>query len=102
MDNYEAGIQRVLNGSSDALFADRAILLEAARRSSSEGVLDRLFTYEPFALALRRDDDDFRLIIDRTLSRLYKSKEFRGLYAAWFGKPDDSAITFFRLTALPD
>jgi len=102
VDNYEAGIQRVLNGSSDALFADRAILLEAARRSSSEDVLDRLFTYEPFALALRRDDDDFRLIIDRTLSRLYKSKEFRGLYAAWFGKPDDSAITFFRLTALPD
>jgi polar amino acid transport system substrate-binding protein len=102
VDNYEAGIQRVLNGSSDALFADRAILLEAARHSSSEDVLDRLFTYEPFALALRRDDDDFRLIVDRTLSRLYKSKEFRGLYAAWLGKPDDSAITFFRLTALPD
>ena len=102
VDNYEDGIQRVLNGSSDVLFADRAILLEAARKSSSQDVLDRLFTYEPFALALRRDDDDFRLLVDRTLSRLYRSKEFAKLYATWFGKGDDSAMRFFRLMALPD
>ena len=66
------------------------------------GVIDRLFTYEPFALALRRDDDDFRLLVDRTLSRLYRSKEFAKLYATWFGKGDDSAMRFFRLMALPD
>lgn len=102
VDNYETGIQRVLSGSSDVLFADRAILLQAARRSSSEAVLDRLFTYEPFALALRRDDDDFRLVVDRTLSRLYRSNEFPGLYVTWFGKPDERAVTFFRITALPD
>lgn len=102
VDNYEAGIQRVLNGSSDVLFADRAILLDAARHSSSQEVLDRLFTYEPFALTLRRDDDDFRLIVDRTLSRLYRSKEFAKLYATWFGKADDGAMSFYRLMALPD
>jgi polar amino acid transport system substrate-binding protein len=102
VEDYETGIQRVLNGSSDALFADRATLLAAAQHSSSQAVLDRLFTYEPFALALRRDDDDFRLIVDRTLSRLYRSKEFPRLYTTWFGKPDESATTFFRLTALPD
>jgi len=102
VDNYEAGVQQVLNGGSDVLFADRAILLESARHSSSEEVLNRLFTYEPFALALRRNDDDFRLIIDRTLSRFYRSKDFAKVYTAWFGKPDDSAMSFFRLMALPD
>jgi ABC-type amino acid transport substrate-binding protein len=102
VDSYEAGIQRVLNGSSDVFFADRAILLDAAQRSSSEDVLDRLFTYEPLAIGVRRGDDDFRLLVDQTLSRLYRSPELAKLYAPWFGKADDGTITFFRLSALPD
>jgi ABC-type amino acid transport substrate-binding protein len=102
--SYEAGIQRVLNRSSDVLFGDRAILLEAAKRSSSEDliVLDRLFTYEPLALGLKRGDDDFRLLVDRTLSQLFGSAELGKLYAKSFGKPEESALTFFRLSALPE
>jgi polar amino acid transport system substrate-binding protein len=64
VDSYDAGIKRVLDRNSDVFFGDRAILLEAAKRSPSAGdlvVLDRLFTYEPLALALARNDDDFRL-----------------------------------------
>ena len=38
-------------------------------------MLDRSFTREPLALALRRGDDDFRLLVDRTLSRLFRSQE---------------------------
>jgi putrescine:ornithine antiporter len=65
-------------------------------------VLDRLFTYEPLAIGVRRGDDDFRLLVDQTLSRLYRSPELAKLYAPWFGKADDGTITFFRLSALPD
>jgi putrescine:ornithine antiporter len=92
-----------LDRRSDVLFGDRAILLESAKHSTSEDliVLDRLFTYEPFALTFGRGDEDLRLVVDRTLSRLYGSAEFRGLYANWFGKPDAAAITFFRLSKLP-
>jgi ABC-type amino acid transport substrate-binding protein len=102
--NYTAGIQRLLDRRSDVLFGDRAILLESAKRSASEDliVLDRLFTYEPFALTFGRGDEDLRLVVDRTLSRLYGSAEFRGLYADWFGKPDEAAVTFFRLNKLPE
>ena len=102
---YEAGIQRVLDGSAAVLFGDRPILFVAAKRSAYAEdliVLDRLFTYEPLALALARGDEDLRLIVDRTLSRLFRSKEFPDLYAKWFGKPDDRALTFFRLSALPE
>ena len=56
VDGYEAGVQRVLDRKADVFFGDRAILLDAAARSPSAGdllVLDRLFTYEPLALALR-------------------------------------------------
>ncbi len=105
VDSYEAGIRRVLDRSSDVFFGDRAILLDAATRSSSASdlmVLDRYFTYEPVALALARNNDDLRAVADRTLSRLFGTKEFRGVYAKWFGQPNEEALTFFRLSALPE
>jgi polar amino acid transport system substrate-binding protein len=103
--SYDAGIERVLTRESDVFFADRPILLDAAKRSPSADdllVLDRLFTYEPLGLALARDDEDFRLLVDRTLSELYRSGEIGNLYTSYFGEPDESALTFFRLSALPE
>ena len=105
VDSYQAGIQRVLDRSSDVFFGDRPILYDAAEASSSAAdlvVLDRLFTYEPLALALARDDEDFRLVVDRSLSRLFKSGGFKDVYVKWFGEPDDSAAIFFGLSALPE
>jgi len=103
--SYEDGIRRVLDRKSDVLFGDQPILLDAAQRSpAAEGliVLDRFFTYEPLALGLARGDDDFRLVVDRALSRTFASSEFRDLYAKWFGKPGESVLFFFRLSALPE
>jgi ABC-type amino acid transport substrate-binding protein len=57
VDSYQAGIQRVLDRSSDVFFGDRPILYDAAEGSASAGdlmVLDHLFTYEPLALARAR------------------------------------------------
>ena len=81
------------------------MLLDAARRHASAGDLtsiDRLFTYEPLALAFGRGDEEFRLLVDRTLSRLYGSADMGGLYTKWFGEPDESTLSFFRWNTLPD
>jgi ABC-type amino acid transport substrate-binding protein len=105
VDGYDAGIQSVLDRKADVFFGDRPILLEAAAGTASGSylvVLDRLFTSEPLALALARGDEDFRLVVDRALSRLFRSTEFRDVYVKWFGEPDGSALTFFRQTALPE
>jgi ABC-type amino acid transport substrate-binding protein len=102
VSSYEEGIQRVLNHGSDVLFGDRAVLLEAAKRSSSQAVADRLFTYEPIAIGLRRGDDDLRILVDRTLSQLYRSPEINKLYATWFGKTSLGSDIFYQLSALPD
>jgi ABC-type amino acid transport substrate-binding protein len=102
---YDAGIQGLLDRKSDAFFAERAVLLDAARRHPSARdltVVDRLFTYEPLALAFGRSDEDFRLLVDRTLSRLYGSGDLGGLYVKWFGEPDESTLTFFRWNTLPE
>jgi ABC-type amino acid transport substrate-binding protein len=103
--SYAAGIQAVVDRQVNALFGERAILLDAVRRhpsSRSLTVLDRQFTFEPLALAIRRGDEDFRLLVDRSLSHFYASPGFGNMYTQWFGEPDEATITFFRFNSLPD
>ena len=105
VSSYDAGIEAVLARRVDALFGERAVLLDAARRDGATRdlvVLDRLFTYEPLALAIGLHDERFRLLVDGTLTRFYASGGMGNLYAKWFGEPDQSAVTFFRWSALPD
>jgi ABC-type amino acid transport substrate-binding protein len=105
VDSYEAGVQSLIDGGSDVLFGDRAILLEAAKRNPAAHdltLLDRRFTNEPVALVLARGDEDFRLVVDQKLSQTIRSDAFRGLYARWFGEFDQPTARFFRDTVLPD
>ena len=60
------------------------------------------FTYAPIALALELNDADFRLVVDRALSQLFGSQEFHDLYVKWFGQPNESVDTFFKLSTLPE
>jgi ABC-type amino acid transport substrate-binding protein len=100
--DYAAGVQAVFERKASVFFGDRPILLEAARSRGELAVMDRRFTDEQLALALKRGDEDFRLAVDRALSRLYGSPEFRAEYTKWFGEPDDRAAAFFRAVALPE
>src|ERR1051325_7108679 len=68
VDSYNAGVQRVVQRRSDALFGERAILLDLAKRHADARnliVLDRLFTYESAAVALPPGDEDSRVLVDR-------------------------------------
>lgn len=105
VESYDAGVRSILDRTANVFFADRAILLDAARRSPSPRdlvVLDRRFTVEPLALAMRRGDEDLRLLVDRSLSRLLASDAFRTLYAKSFGAPDEYVRNFFQMNALPE
>jgi polar amino acid transport system substrate-binding protein len=105
VDSYEAGVQAVLGRSADVFFGDRAILVDAAAKSAEASdlvILERLYTSEPSALTLARNDDDFRLVVDRALSRYYRTPEFKDLYGKWFGAPDEAAAAFFRHSEIPE
>ena len=81
------------------------MLLDAAKRSPSPRdlvVLDRRFTVEPIALAMRRGDEDFRLLVDRALSQLLASDAFRTLYAKSSARRTRCARQFLPVSALPD
>jgi ABC-type amino acid transport substrate-binding protein len=101
----EAGLQLLAGRGADAFFSDRALLLDAVNHSPAPGdvvVLDRLFRRDFVALAMRRNDDAFRLLVDRTLSRMYRTQDMAALYTKHFGAPNGAALDFFDLVALPD
>jgi len=102
---YDAGLTAVADRKVNAFFGERAILLDAVQANPAYDdltVIDRQFTYEPLALPLPRGDQDFRLLVDSTVSELYGSKQFTSTYHKYFGEPDTTAITFFRWNALPE
>jgi len=102
--DYATGVQMVRERRAAALFGDRPVLLDAAKRNQAGEltVVERAFTREPLALAMRRGDDVFRLLVDRSLSRLFRSKDFAPLYTGFFGTPDAGTLEFFQSVALPD
>ena len=105
VNSYDDGLRALLDRRLDVFFGERAVLLDAARRHASARdlvVVDRLFTYEPLAVAFARGDEQLRLIVDQTLSRFYGSGKLGELYTQWFGEPDATTLTFFRWNTLPE
>ena len=102
VDEHAKGVAMVLDRDADAYFADRTILETYMARSKDADELmiaGRYFDYEPLALALARNDDDFRLLVDTTLSELYRSDAFVDLYTRYFGKPSELTQTLFKAYA---
>ncbi|HMB36403.1 MAG TPA: amino acid ABC transporter substrate-binding protein, partial [Methylomirabilota bacterium] len=74
--------------TADAYASDREILIGLVLTAQKPGdfiLVDRYFSYEPYALMLRRNDPDFRIAVDRSLARLYRSGEVITIYRRWLG-----------------
>jgi polar amino acid transport system substrate-binding protein len=95
--DYRTGLQQLQDGKVDVFFGDRAVVLGQLEGAAWEKVviLDRLLTNEPYALALARNDDDFRLVVDSSLSHLYATPTFSKTYSQWLGDLDDRTRAFF-------
>ncbi|MBO9647001.1 MAG: amino acid ABC transporter substrate-binding protein [Variovorax sp.] len=99
------GVQAVVDRRVDAFFDGRPLLLDAVGRNASKSnlvVLDRLFRRELMAFAVRRNDDEFRLVVDRALSRIYRSPDLPTIYRTYLKEPDRETLEFFELMALPE
>jgi polar amino acid transport system substrate-binding protein/glutamate/aspartate transport system substrate-binding protein len=72
----------------DAYFADRGLLIALFAKARDPAALElgtRLFTREPYAIAMQRGDDDLRLLVDRALTEFYGTPEFSALLSRYFG-----------------
>ncbi len=73
----------------DAFSADQVVLIGlvlATDDPAKFSILPEVFSYEPFALAVRRNDADFRLIANRVISHLYRTRQILKIYNKWFGR----------------
>ena len=105
---HEEGLAMLDKGEIVAYFGDRAILAYLASKSSDSSKLrlaNNYFSVEPYALALARGDEDFRLAVDRALSHIYRSGEIGSIFGHTFGaqmQPSDTLKTLYLVSALPD
>ena len=47
---------------------------------------DEIFSFEPYGLALRRNDADFRLVVNRSIAQLYRSGANAEIFYKWIGR----------------
>jgi polar amino acid transport system substrate-binding protein len=83
------GLSALKKENIDAFSADQVVLIGLALSTDDPGnfsILNDLFSFEPFAFAVRRNDADFRLIADRVISRLYRSRQILKIYDKWFSE----------------
>ncbi|TDQ80862.1 amino acid ABC transporter substrate-binding protein (PAAT family) [Dongia mobilis] len=102
------GLAALERGETDAYFADRTILLFLMGKNVEPGKLliaDNFLSIEPYALAMKRGDDDMRLAVDRALSHLYRSKRIATIFTDSFGpeaKPTSLQRSLYTISALPE
>jgi ABC-type amino acid transport substrate-binding protein len=86
VSNGAEGVAQLVAGKVDALAGDRIVLTALRQRAAKPGALTLVgadFSYEPYALVVRRDDPDFRLAVNRALVAVYRSGEIDGIFQRW-------------------
>ena len=89
VESAEAGMQALIKGEVDAFSADQVVLIGLVLTHDGDeqfAIASDIFSYEPFALAVRRNDSDFRLLADTVLAQLNRSGQITPIYSKWFGK----------------
>ncbi len=93
----------------DAFSSDQIVLIGLALKEPdpmSFVIKSEVFSFEPFALAVRRNDADFRLVADRVISELYRSEKILEIYDKWIGKFTGKRLPIFdamvKLNATPE
>ena len=88
--SHSDSFQQVVKKNADAFVIDD-ILLSGLIANSANGVpmriLDENFAFEPYAIAMRRDDPEFKALVDSSLKALMKSGELETIYNKWFLGP---------------
>jgi ABC-type amino acid transport substrate-binding protein len=108
-NSSKEGIAALRKKKIDAFSSDQVVLIGIVSRAPdprSFVIHPNVFSFEPFALAVRRNDADFRLVADRVISELYRSKKILELYDKWMGDFAPQRLPIFdamiQLNATPE
>ena len=80
----------VVSGQADAFVLDEPIIAGLLANSPDAGklkLLEENFGFEPYGIGMRRDDPEFKKLVDDTIVGMMKSGEMERLYSKWFMSP---------------
>ena len=90
--DHDDSLRQLLDGRADVLVLDD-VLLQGLLMNADEAdaykvvVLDESYAVEPYGIMFRRNDPEFKKLVDETLVGLMKSGEFARVYDKWFMAP---------------
>ena len=108
VSNEREGMTMLATREVDAYASDRLLLLGLAlddKGQQAYKLIDEDFSIEPYALAMRRDDHDFRLAVNRSLARIYRSGQIAKIYDLWLGylgRPGVVLSSMYLLQGIPE
>jgi glutamate/aspartate transport system substrate-binding protein len=102
------GVAMLEAGSVDAYAGDKVKLVGLAAQAKAPAKLALLaedLSFEPYALAIPRNDSAYRLEVNRALTQVYMSGEIEKIFGAWLGKlgrPSGLLAAMYLLYSIPD
>jgi len=110
VDSHVEALQLLADRKVQAMAGDRATLLGLGFASQGGKnnlvITEDILSFEPYALPLRRNDADFRLAVNRSLSALYLRGDVGRLWEKWFGryevKPTSLLLMLYRLNSFAE
>ncbi|UUZ73645.1 transporter substrate-binding domain-containing protein [Polaromonas sp. P1(28)-8] len=88
--DYDDALQLVESDRATALALDDILLFGLRANSKNPASLEvvgDMLQVEPYGCMLRKDDPEFKKLVDGTIARMMKSGEFTRLYNKWFMSP---------------
>ncbi len=90
--DHDDSLRQLLDGRADVMVLDD-VLLQGLLMNADEGdayklvVLDENYAVEPYGIMFRRNDAEFKKLVDETVVGLMQSGEFSRIYDKWFMAP---------------
>jgi len=106
--NASEGVAMVESGSVDAYAGDKIKLVGLAVQAKEPAKLALLadeLSFEPYAMALPRNDSALRLEVNRALTQVYLGGDIETIFAQWLGKlgrPSALLAVMYLLNSIPD
>ena len=108
VENHMDGMILLDQQKVDGYASDQTVLIGLAATVSKKmkvSMAEQNYSYEPYALTLRRNDADLKQAVNAALAQLYRSGESFRVYNTWFskfGKPPQALILMYGMNALPE
>jgi len=89
VDDRMAGMERLNRGGIDAFASDQIVLIGQVIEAANPkrySLVNEIFSFEPYGFVVRRNDADFRLLVNRAIAQLYRSGEEADIFYRWIGR----------------